>query len=238
MLNIYFTVYGFWIFVCQWQAGKNRHRFIDQVRIYARGGGGGQGHPKFGGIGGSGGDVYVQALPDETLKNVKSSKREQRYIAGPGDNSKWAFIPCPSIFSMIFQFPFPNFIVDIHLNIICCSIYQGDVSLIIQMIILISSLYWCIGMRWTNVHLSFEICSLLWASSNLKTQKHSFHFNFLTFSSLAIHNRDYVCLSSQERLNLNKSTGVDGSFLYYLMFLYDINVYFSILILMSVHFNF
>ncbi|XP_030832741.1 GTP-binding protein 10-like [Strongylocentrotus purpuratus] len=72
----------------RFQAGKNRHRFIDQVRIYARGGGGGQGHPKFGGIGGSGGDVYVQALPDETLKNVKSSKREQRYIAGPGDNSK------------------------------------------------------------------------------------------------------------------------------------------------------
>nr|XP_054754969.1 GTP-binding protein 10-like [Lytechinus pictus] len=69
-------------------AGNKRHSFIDQVRIYARGGGGGQGHPKFGGIGGTGGDVYVQASTGVTLKNVKSSKREQRYIAGPGNNSK------------------------------------------------------------------------------------------------------------------------------------------------------
>lgn len=36
-----------------------RGRFIDSLRVYVKGGGGGMGLPKYGGVGGKGGDVYI-----------------------------------------------------------------------------------------------------------------------------------------------------------------------------------
>ncbi|XP_071504703.1 GTP-binding protein 10-like [Diadema antillarum] len=67
---------------------KLRHKFLDQVRIFVRGGGGGQGLPKYGGTGGQGGDVYIKAAAGVTLNRVKASREQQRYVGGTGSNSK------------------------------------------------------------------------------------------------------------------------------------------------------
>ena len=40
---------------------KFRSNFIDKIRIHLKGGYGGAGLPKFGGIGGAGGNVYIEA---------------------------------------------------------------------------------------------------------------------------------------------------------------------------------
>ena len=37
-------------------------KFIDTLRVHVKGGSGGMGYPKYGGIGGKGGDVYVEAV--------------------------------------------------------------------------------------------------------------------------------------------------------------------------------
>lgn len=45
--------------------GKYRGNFIDTLRLYLKGGHGGAGHPRYGGIGGKGGDIYVEGKPGE-----------------------------------------------------------------------------------------------------------------------------------------------------------------------------
>ena len=40
---------------------KASKRFLDSIRVYARGGSGGLGFPTYGGIGGKGGNVFVEA---------------------------------------------------------------------------------------------------------------------------------------------------------------------------------
>ena len=55
--------------------------------MYVRGGGGGQGLPKYGGRGGDGGSVYVEAVPNMTLKKIKELNVKKRFVAGNGDNS-------------------------------------------------------------------------------------------------------------------------------------------------------
>ncbi|GFT93135.1 GTP-binding protein 10, partial [Trichonephila clavipes] len=67
---------------------KERRKFFDSVRILARGGRGGNGLPKYGGIGGKGGDVYVQAKDSYSLSQLKKMYPTQRFIAGSGGNSK------------------------------------------------------------------------------------------------------------------------------------------------------
>ncbi|XP_064613860.1 GTP-binding protein 10-like [Liolophura sinensis] len=64
-----------------------RRAFLDSMRIYVRGGSGGQGFPRYGGLGGKGGDVYVTAVKKRTLKHVHSANPSKRFIAGNGDNS-------------------------------------------------------------------------------------------------------------------------------------------------------
>lgn len=41
---------------------RKGQNFIDSLRIHVQGGAGGMGHPKYGGIGGRGGNVYIEAL--------------------------------------------------------------------------------------------------------------------------------------------------------------------------------
>ncbi|GFR14332.1 GTP-binding protein 10 [Trichonephila clavata] len=67
---------------------KERRKFFDSVRILARGGRGGNGLPKYGGIGGKGGDVYVEAKDSYTLSQLKKKYPTQRFIGGSGGNSK------------------------------------------------------------------------------------------------------------------------------------------------------
>ena len=64
-----------------------KSRFLDTLRIFVRAGPGGQGLPKFGGIGGKGGDVILEADDKIVLKVVKEINPTQRYVAGGGKNS-------------------------------------------------------------------------------------------------------------------------------------------------------
>lgn len=60
-----------------------RHGLDDRARIYVRGGGGGQGSPRFGGVGGGGGDVIAKCLPYGDLRHF-AIKENRRIIAEHG----------------------------------------------------------------------------------------------------------------------------------------------------------
>lgn len=62
-------------------------KFIDSLRIYVRGGSGGMGFPKYGGIGGKGGNVIVVATEGVTLKSLLNKNPTKRFIAANGGNS-------------------------------------------------------------------------------------------------------------------------------------------------------
>jgi GTPase involved in cell partitioning and DNA repair len=67
---------------------KTSQRWIDSLRIYARGGHGGTGLPRVNGVGGSGGNVYVKAVEKvKDLSEVRLKNTKQRYLAEPGENS-------------------------------------------------------------------------------------------------------------------------------------------------------
>ncbi|KAL7394240.1 hypothetical protein ABVT39_022872 [Epinephelus coioides] len=61
--------------------------FVDNLRLYVRGGSGGMGLPRLGGRGGSGGDVWVVASKNMTLKRIRDKYPEKRFVAGTGVNS-------------------------------------------------------------------------------------------------------------------------------------------------------
>ena len=65
-------------------------RLIDKVRVYARGGGGGQGSPKLGGFGGDGGDVIVQAHRCSLVDLARRDSR--RFIAGRGQHYRCVLV--------------------------------------------------------------------------------------------------------------------------------------------------
>ena len=64
---------------------------MDKVRIYARGGCGGQGSSRIGGMGGAGGDVEVCAVEGTALSDIARMKTK-RFVAGTGINSKRVMI--------------------------------------------------------------------------------------------------------------------------------------------------
>lgn len=88
-------------------AEQNRYsKFVDSLRFYVRGGSGGTGFPRYGGIGGKGGDIYVEAIDKiRDLRHLRDRFPEKRFIAGSGEDSrkyrimglpgKDASIPCP-----------------------------------------------------------------------------------------------------------------------------------------------
>lgn len=53
-----------------------------------RGGAGGQGLPKYGGIGGKGGDVILRAVKGTKFQDLVDINPTQRYTAGTGSNSR------------------------------------------------------------------------------------------------------------------------------------------------------
>lgn len=59
---------------------------MDKLRIYARGGAGGQGSQRLGGCGGKGGDVLVTACKGASLTDL-SRLPSQRFVAPNGENS-------------------------------------------------------------------------------------------------------------------------------------------------------
>lgn len=67
---------------------KIRKTFIDSLRIYARGGAGGNGLRRMGGKGGKGGDVYVEASESVLgLTTVRDAFPKKRFIGGAGGDS-------------------------------------------------------------------------------------------------------------------------------------------------------
>ncbi|MBN3315275.1 GTPBA protein, partial [Atractosteus spatula] len=61
--------------------------FVDNLRLYVKGGSGGMGLPRLGGQGGRGGDVWVVAEDSVTLKRIKDRHPQKRFVAGVGENS-------------------------------------------------------------------------------------------------------------------------------------------------------
>lgn len=63
--------------------------FLDNLRLYVRGGSGGMGLPRLGGQGGNGGDVYVVATKNMNLKRIKDRYPQKRFVGGAGANSRF-----------------------------------------------------------------------------------------------------------------------------------------------------
>ncbi|KAG7470010.1 hypothetical protein MATL_G00134810 [Megalops atlanticus] len=61
--------------------------FVDNLRLYVKGGSGGMGLPRLGGQGGKGGDVWVVAKRGATLKGIKDKYPHKRFVGGVGQNS-------------------------------------------------------------------------------------------------------------------------------------------------------
>lgn len=61
--------------------------FVDNLRLYVRGGSGGMGLPRFGGQGGNGGNVWVVAAKNMTLKRIKDKYPQKHFVGGTGVNS-------------------------------------------------------------------------------------------------------------------------------------------------------
>ncbi|KAG5306514.1 GTPBA protein, partial [Acromyrmex insinuator] len=64
-----------------------RSRFIDTLRFHVRGGTGGGGLSRYGGIGGAGGNIYLVAKDGLTLEKVANTLKTKRIIAECGHDS-------------------------------------------------------------------------------------------------------------------------------------------------------
>ncbi|OWR55414.1 GTP-binding protein 10 [Danaus plexippus plexippus] len=69
-----------------------RSKFIDSVRLHVKGGTGGTGLPKYGGLGGQGGCVYCQGKEDANLRTIMSQYRARTICGGHGEDSRKAQI--------------------------------------------------------------------------------------------------------------------------------------------------
>lgn len=65
-----------------------RTKFLDSIRLHVKGGTGGTGLPKYGGLGGQGGCVYCVGKEDANLKSVQSKFRAKTISAGHGEDSR------------------------------------------------------------------------------------------------------------------------------------------------------
>lgn len=72
-------------------------RFMDRLRLNIHAGRGGSGFPRYGGIGGSGGSVYLKASDKIELRDVVKEYPDKRVNAGHGQNSK--LVGKPSVLS-------------------------------------------------------------------------------------------------------------------------------------------
>lgn len=79
---------------------------MDNLRLYVRGGSGGMGLPRLGGHGGNGGDVWVVATKNMTLKRIKDKYPQKRFVAGTGTNSR--FVSSSSSPKCVFHCSLPS----------------------------------------------------------------------------------------------------------------------------------
>ncbi|XP_015114743.1 GTP-binding protein 10 homolog isoform X2 [Diachasma alloeum] len=64
-----------------------RKGFLDSMELYVRGGTGGMGLPRYGGVGGRGGHVYAIATEGQTLYDVERKYRNKKIVAPNGEPS-------------------------------------------------------------------------------------------------------------------------------------------------------
>lgn len=64
-----------------------KRKFIDSLQLHVHGGAGGMGYPKYGGVGGNGGSVYVVAKEGESLSKILQMYPTKRISARLGSNS-------------------------------------------------------------------------------------------------------------------------------------------------------
>lgn len=65
-----------------------RSRFVDSIRLHVKGGTGGTGLPKFGGLGGQGGCVYCIGKEKANLLSISNKYRMKTISAGHGEDSR------------------------------------------------------------------------------------------------------------------------------------------------------
>uniref|UniRef100_A0A0P4VUN5 Obg domain-containing protein n=1 Tax=Scylla olivacea TaxID=85551 RepID=A0A0P4VUN5_SCYOL len=65
-----------------------RSKFVDVLRLHVRGGAGGMGLPRFGGVGGAGGDVYVEGKEGHSLLKLRKVRPDQRWVGAAGMDSR------------------------------------------------------------------------------------------------------------------------------------------------------
>lgn len=67
---------------------RARSNFVDVLRLHVRGGAGGMGLPRLGGVGGTGGDVYVEGKEGHNLLKVRKARPDQRWVGTAGMDSR------------------------------------------------------------------------------------------------------------------------------------------------------
>ena len=55
--------------------GRGVQKWVDSLRVYAKGGHGGNGMPKYGGIGGKGGDIIIKASESHVQRTLRPTKQ-------------------------------------------------------------------------------------------------------------------------------------------------------------------
>lgn len=66
---------------------RTKKQFLESLRVYVRGGTGGQGLAKYNGIGGRGGDIFVVGNEDASLKRIIALCPTKRFSAPTGEDS-------------------------------------------------------------------------------------------------------------------------------------------------------
>lgn len=66
---------------------RTRRQFLDTLRVFVKGGSGGMGMPKYGGVGGNGGNIFAVGKEGITLKDIVAKNTSKRITAKNGENS-------------------------------------------------------------------------------------------------------------------------------------------------------
>ena len=83
------------------------------MRIYARGGGGGQGYLKLGGAGGDGGNVLIKAARGSSLRDI-ARREKRRFIGLTGGNSSRSQLRRKKGKDVVIKVPPGTVVIDDH----------------------------------------------------------------------------------------------------------------------------
>ena len=137
-------------------------RLIDKVRVYARGGGGGQGSPKLGGYGGDGGDVIVQAHRCSLVDLARRDSR--RFIAGRGQHYRCVLMcVCARVCAHVCVCSCVCSCVCAHVCVLVCVCVCVCVCMHVRMCVHV----WVWVYAYVCLHVNVWVCGVLshWMSS-------------------------------------------------------------------------